>query len=108
MAVAAIASSLQGCKSFANLETKIMDENTRLCACTNERYNEPNLSYTLSLSVKKNYIGENLFANFFSSLNRICTLANLMQLRQSPHLHRVANLVQTPKTLNSKRARDAW
>ncbi len=37
VAVAAIASSLHGCKSFANLETKIMDENARLCACTNER-----------------------------------------------------------------------
>ncbi len=73
MAVAAIASSLQGCKSFANLETKIMDENTHLHDCTKE----DNMSQIypipfLSLS-KKNYIDENLFANFFSSLNRIDT-----------------------------------
>ena len=29
--------SLQGCKSFANLETKIMDENIHLHDCTKER-----------------------------------------------------------------------
>ena len=37
VAIAAIASSLQGCKSFANLKTKIVDGNTRMCTCTTER-----------------------------------------------------------------------
>ena len=30
----------------------------------------------------------------FSNLNKICTIANLMQSRLLPHLHRVAKLVQ--------------
>ena len=75
--MAAIASNLQGCKCFANLETKLWTK-TLASALVQIKGNLSQIYPISFFSLKKNCIGENLFANFFSSLKRICTLANLI------------------------------
>ncbi len=61
---------LQGCKPFANLETKIWTKILSPCALVRMKGNMSQIYPIPILSLsKKNYIGENLFANFFSSFN---------------------------------------
>ncbi len=86
--MAAIASNLQDCKCFANLETKLW---TKIPTSSLVRM-KPNLSqiYPIPFALKKiNYIGENLFFKFdnkdlhnskFDAIAAIATFASVCRV----------------------------
>jgi hypothetical protein len=93
--VSDIQTRVEGETQDDKIRNQISGENINQCTCANESLFEPNLSYTHALK-KRNYIRKTYLPICFrtQNLHKIWTIANLMQSRPLPHLHRFAKIVQ--------------